>query len=37
MPGFYNHPKTIEDLINFIAGRALDLMGVENELYKRWD
>jgi 4-hydroxy-3-polyprenylbenzoate decarboxylase len=37
MPGFYNHPETIEDLINFIAGRALDLMGVENELYKRWD
>lgn len=36
MPGFYNHPKNIEDLVNFIAGRALDLMGVENEMYKRW-
>jgi len=36
MPAFYNHPKTIEDMVGFIAGRALDLMGVENSLYKRW-
>jgi 4-hydroxy-3-polyprenylbenzoate decarboxylase len=36
MPGFYNKPKTIEDLVNSIAGRALDLLGVENEIYKRW-
>jgi 4-hydroxy-3-polyprenylbenzoate decarboxylase len=36
MPGFYNKPKTIDDLINSIAGRALDLLGVENEIYKRW-
>jgi len=37
MPAFYNHPKTIEDMVGFIAGRALDLMGVENKLYKRWE
>ena len=36
MPGFYNHPKTVEDMVNSIAGRALDLLGVENELYPRW-
>ena len=36
MPGFYNHPKTVEDMVDFIAGRALDLMGVENGLYRRW-
>lgn len=36
MPAFYNHPKSVEDMVGFIAGRALDLMGVENSLYKRW-
>ncbi len=35
-PGFYQKPKTIEDIINFMAGRALDLLDVEHELYKRW-
>lgn len=36
MPGFYNRPKTIEDLVDSIAGRALDLLGVENKMYTRW-
>jgi flavin prenyltransferase len=37
MPAFYNKPKTIDDLINNIAGRALDLAGVDNGIYKRWE
>ncbi len=37
MPAFYNHPKTIDDMVGFVAGRALDLMGVPNKLYKRWE
>jgi 4-hydroxy-3-polyprenylbenzoate decarboxylase len=36
-PGFYNHPKGIDDLVGSIAGRALDLIGVENKLYRRWE
>lgn len=35
-PGFYSKPQTIEDLVNFIAGRALDLIGVNNDIYTRW-
>jgi 4-hydroxy-3-polyprenylbenzoate decarboxylase len=36
MPAFYNHPKDIEDLVNFIVARVLDNMGVENNLSPRW-
>ncbi|TGC11115.1 UbiX family flavin prenyltransferase [Methanolobus halotolerans] len=35
-PGFYSRPATIDDLINSMAGRALDLMGIDNDVYKRW-
>ncbi|WP_440953363.1 UbiX family flavin prenyltransferase [Methanococcoides sp. FTZ1] len=35
-PAYYNKPESIDDLINFMAGRALDLMDVKNEAYRRW-
>jgi len=35
-PGFYSRPKTIEDLIDIMVGRALDLLGIENDVYARW-
>ena len=35
-PGFYMLPKTIEDLVDFVAARALDLLGVEHGLSGRW-
>ncbi|MGE5401296.1 MAG: aromatic acid decarboxylase, partial [Ignavibacteriales bacterium] len=35
-PGFYSRPKTLEDLIDTMVGRALDLLGIENEIYHRW-
>ncbi len=36
-PSFANHPESVGDIINQIVGRCLTGLGVENELYKRWD
>jgi 4-hydroxy-3-polyprenylbenzoate decarboxylase len=36
MPGFYHHPRNIDDLVDTVAGRVLDRLGVENDMFKRW-
>ena len=36
MPGFYHHPRTIDDLVDMIASRVLDRLGLENDLSMRW-
>jgi flavin prenyltransferase len=36
MPGFYTHPDTLSDAIDFVAGKVLDLVGVDAGLLKRW-
>ncbi len=35
-PGFYNHPETLEDLVDFVVGKVLDVMGVSHDLVERW-
>ena len=35
-PGFYHGAETVDDLVDFVAGRAMDLLGLENTLVKRW-
>jgi 4-hydroxy-3-polyprenylbenzoate decarboxylase len=35
-PGFYNKPKTIDDLLNNVVSRILDQVGIDNELIQRW-
>ena len=35
-PGFYHGDNSFEGLVNFVAGKALDQLGVEHQLFKRW-
>jgi len=35
-PGFYMHPHTIDDLLDFVVGRVLDLLGLPHDLHTRW-
>ncbi len=34
--GLYFKPKKVEDIESYIAGRALEAMGIEHDLYLRW-
>lgn len=36
MPGFYNKPKSVDDLLNHIVGKCLDQFGIDHDLFKRW-
>lgn len=36
MPGFYNHPESIDDIVDFMCGRLFELLGVDHKLYKAW-
>ncbi|HEY7673916.1 MAG TPA: flavin prenyltransferase UbiX [Burkholderiales bacterium] len=35
-PGFYHHPKRVEELVDFVVARILDHLGVTHELMRRW-
>lgn len=35
-PGFYNQPKTVEDLVDFMVARVLDHLGIKQQLGPRW-
>ena len=36
MPAFYQKPETFDDLADFIAGRVLNLLGMEQKLFTPW-
>ncbi|WP_432570269.1 non-oxidative hydroxyarylic acid decarboxylases subunit B [Kineococcus sp. SYSU DK005] len=37
MPAFYNHPLTIDDVVDHVVARILDQFGLESPRAKRWD
>jgi 4-hydroxy-3-polyprenylbenzoate decarboxylase len=36
MPGFYQNPQTIDDLVDFLVARLLDHLNIEQSLLPRW-
>lgn len=36
IPGFYGKIKTINDSIEFVVGKILDVNNIDNDLYERW-
>jgi len=37
VPAFYNHPRSVDDIVNHTVGRVLDLFGLDVGLVKRWE
>ena len=36
MPGFYHRPESVQDLVDSVAGRVLEILGVEARFLRRW-
>ena len=36
MPAFYQRPRTLDDLADFMAGKILSALGFEHQLYPSW-
>ena len=37
VPAFYNHPQSVDDMVNHIVMRALDQFGIHTDAMSRWD
>ncbi|WP_298396225.1 flavin prenyltransferase UbiX [uncultured Azonexus sp.] len=35
-PGFYQHPQSVQDIVDFVVARVLDQIGVGHTLMRRW-
>lgn len=35
-PGFYHHPQSVDEVVDFIVARILDHLGIEHQLMARW-
>lgn len=37
MPAFYNHPETVDDIVDHVVARILDQFGLPAEFARRWE
>jgi len=37
LPGFYQRPQTIEEMVDHTTGRVLDLFDIAHDLTPRWE
>lgn len=35
-PGFYHHPQSVQDIVDFVVARILDQLSVTHQLLARW-
>jgi flavin prenyltransferase len=35
-PGFYHHPESVQDLVDFVVARILDHLRIPHRLMPRW-
>ncbi len=36
VPAFYTKPESVDDIVSHSVGRVLDLLGIDNQLVRRW-
>lgn len=36
MPAFYHHPQSVDDIVNFVVGKVLNLLNIKHKLFRPW-
>lgn len=37
MPGFYHGPQSVDDMVDFVVGKVLDVLDIPHQLFERWE